>query len=153
MCQMCVKVLMLTWFSLCCCHRGLQVSMSQLKAMSHKERKDNITERNEKKKKSFLWAILLWQWPIMPTVMEQECYEVCIQCLWDAEETSFQTKCGSSDRCWFMVPLLPSAPLSVFTIRLHLQSLYSIWSTNHPYSLFLWVKCIRWWVAAVIDSR
>lgn len=37
---------------------------------------------------------------IAHTVKEQQkCCEVCFYYLWDAEEASLQTKCGSLDRC------------------------------------------------------
>lgn len=51
-------------------------------------------------KKMFSLTGVVVKHAIMPAVMEQEKrYELCTQCLWDAEETSLQTKCGSSDRC------------------------------------------------------
>lgn len=89
-------------FRLYCCYRGQQVTICQFNAMSPlKKRKNNMTERNEKKNVfCFLLSNVVVKHAIMPTVMEQEkCYEVRIHCLWDAEETSLQTKCGSSDRC------------------------------------------------------
>ncbi len=56
-----------------------------------------MTVRNEK---MFSLSNVVVKHAIIPTVIEQEkCYEVCIQRLWDAEETSLQTKSGSSDRC------------------------------------------------------
>lgn len=60
-----------------------------------KRRKNNLTERNEI---MFLPRNVVVKHAIMSTVMEQEkCYEVPNQRLWEAEETSLQTKCGSSD--------------------------------------------------------
>lgn len=106
---------------------------------SFSKRRNNMTEIN---KRMLSLSNVSVNYAIAHTVKEQQkCCEVCFYYLWDAEEASLQTKCGSLDRCWFMVPLLPSAPLSVFTIRLHLQGLYSIWSANHPYThLFHWAK-------------
>lgn len=75
---------------------------------SFSKRRNNMTEIN---KRMLSLSNVSVNYAIAHTVKEQQkCCEVCFYYLWDAEEASLQTKCGSLDRCWFMVPSCPLHP-------------------------------------------
>lgn len=104
------------------------------------------SKRKEKRKQNWLCSFnssVVMKHAIIPTVMElEDSSRVSSPWLWGAEKTSGQSKCDSSDRCWFMMALLPSALLSLSTIRLHLQSSDWMWSAIHPYTLLSTAKIV-----------
>lgn len=92
---------MLTYFLVCpaAIEADSSVNFNAALSLPKNTNRNNITERNGGDKKLSLSSVVV-KHAIMPTVMEQQqCYEVCVQCLRDGDETSLQTQCVSSNRC------------------------------------------------------